>query len=344
MHRTVLSREDLDEVIPLVERIAREHPYVEDPLLLDAARLYAHELPISLKRFLERFRLEEPSAVAIVSGFPVDDEAIGMTPPHWNKITHVTPTLREEVFFLLCSELLGDVFAWATQQDGRVMHNVLPIEAHRSDQLGVGSETTLWWHTEDAFSPFKADYVALMCLRNPDGVATTICDADSIDWSTVDVDLLFEPEYPIRPDDSHLPSVGLGTGQMADSVSARLVEASCKRILNEYENPPKKPILYGDRRRPYMSLDPYYMVPEEMTHAARRAFEGFTKAIDAALSDIVLYPGDVAFVDNLRAVHGRNAFVARYDGTDRWLKRLNISRNLRTSRSARRSSADRVVF
>ena len=39
---------------------------------------------------------------------------------------------------------------------------------------------------------------------------------------------------------------------------------------------------------------------------------------------IPLAPGDIAIVDNDVAVHARRSFRARYDGTDRWLKRVLV--------------------
>jgi enduracididine beta-hydroxylase len=50
------------------------------------------------------------------------------------------------------------------------------------------------------------------------------------------------------------------------------------------------------------------------------------------------------FVDNFRAVHGRNPFKANFDGRDRWLKRLNIASDLRKSRDSRVSSYNRVIY
>jgi alpha-ketoglutarate-dependent taurine dioxygenase len=43
---------------------------------------------------------------------------------------------------------------------------------------------------------------------------------------------------------------------------------------------------------------------------------------------VVLSDGDVLVIDNDRAVHGRSPFVPRYDGTDRWLKRALVVREL----------------
>jgi L-asparagine oxygenase len=62
------------------------------------------------------------------------------------------------------------------------------------------------------------------------------------------------------------------------------------------------------------------------------------------MKDVSLRPGDCVFVDNFRAVHGRKSFRPRYDGSDRWLKRLNITRNLRGSRAWRRAADDRIIY
>jgi alpha-ketoglutarate-dependent taurine dioxygenase len=75
-----------------------------------------------------------------------------------------------------------------------------------------------------------------------------------------------------------------------------------------------------------------------------RSFEGLCDQIEANMQDIQLRPGDIAFIDNYRAVHGRKSFRARYDGTDRWLKRLNITRNLRGSRAWRPTADNRIIY
>jgi len=43
-------------------------------------------------------------------------------------------------------------------------------------------------------------------------------------------------------------------------------------------------------------------------------------------------------------VHGRRAFKARYDGRDRWFKRMSITRDLRKSRESRTDAASRVIL
>ncbi|MGH3761085.1 guanitoxin biosynthesis L-enduracididine beta-hydroxylase GntD [Actinophytocola sp.] len=343
MHKLTLSRDESGDIQQLLGHLAERHRSVEDPELLDRAGVYLQDLPVRLRGFLEEFRLAEPSAVCLISGYPVRDGGIGPTPEHWKIRQGVSPTLHEELFFMLCARGLGDVFGWSTQQDGRIMHDVLPIKGHEQEQLGSGSEQLLWWHTEDAFHPFKGDYVALMCLRNPDLVGTTICAVEDIDWAELDVDVLFEPHYYIRPDESHLPKNRLDRPP-ADAETERLLSAAYQRITEMNANPAPVPILRGDRRTPYMCLDPYFMDTDRMEPEPRKAFEALTAAIDASLHTVALAPGDCVFVDNFKAVHGRLPFKARFDGTDRWLKRLNITRNLRGSREARLASHARVIF
>jgi hypothetical protein len=66
------------------------------------------------------------------------------------------------------------------------------------------------------------------------------------------------------------------------------------------------------------------------------------RATHAALEDRAVEPGDIVFIDNFQAVHGRKPFRARYDGRDRWLKRISVVRDLRKSREPRLSAASRV--
>ena len=67
------------------------------------------------------------------------------------------------------------------------------------------------------------------------------------------------------------------------------------------------------------------------------------KSVDDNIQEVPLQPGDCIFIDNYRVVHGRNAFKARYDGTDRWLKRINLTRDLRKSQGSRGGCEMRVI-
>lgn len=341
MHRLTLTAQDNAALEPLLTDLAAGHVDIEDPELVRRAPVLARALPARLLEFLEEFRVGEPAALCVVSGLVVDDERLGATPEHWRDSQLGSPAFGHELFFLLCASALGDVFGWATQQDGRLMHDVLPIRGHEHYEIGSNSLQHLSWHTEDAFHPCRGDYVALMCLRNPDAVATVVCDAADLDWSALDVDALFEAEFTQLPDNSHRPEASVPTG---DPTVDRLRARSFALIEEWNAEPPKRPVLFGDRHDPYMALDPYHMKAEGWSGRSLAAFQGLCDQIEANLVDVALRPGDCAFIDNFRAVHGRRSFRARYDGSDRWLKRLNITRNLRGSRAWRPAAGDRIIY
>jgi alpha-ketoglutarate-dependent taurine dioxygenase len=82
---------------------------------------------------------------------------------------------------------------------------------------------------------------------------------------------------------------------------------------------------------------------EPDTEEARSAMNYLIQAIDKNLTRVALLPGECLFIDNYKAVHGRSSFKARFDGTDRWLKRINITSDLRKSRDVREAPASRVI-
>lgn len=342
MHRLALTPDDNAVISPKLAELTRTYDTIEDLELIRRAPVLARTLPVHLLEFLEEFRIGEPSALCMVSGLAVDELQLGPTPMHWRDSQYRSPAFAQEIFFLLCASVLGDVFGWATQQDGRMMHDVLPIKGHEHYELGSNSLQHLSWHTEDAFHPCRGDYVALMCLKNPDLVETVVCTVPDIDWTNVDVETLFEPEFTQMPDNSHLPeNASESTGNPdIDRLRAR----SFQLIKSWNEHPEKRPVLFGDRRDPYMALDPYHMNTDGWPARSLEAFKRLCDEIEANLKPVSLRPGDTVFIDNFRAVHGRKSFRPRYDGSDRWLKRLNITRNLRGSRAWRPAADHRIIY
>lgn len=342
MHRLTLTPEDNAAIIPMVTELAKAYDTIENVELIRRAPVFAQSLPTHLLDFLEEFRISEPSALCQISGLDVDQQQLGPTPTHWRDSQFDSPAFPQEIFFLLCGSRLGDPFGWATQQDGRIMHDVLPIKGHEHHEIGSNSLRQLAWHTEDAFHPCRGDYVALMCLKNPDLVETVVCDAADLDWSALETDTLFEPVFTQMPDNSHQPqNVGQSTG---DPTVDRLRARSFALIQSWNDHPVKRPVLFGDRQDPYLALDPYHMKTDGWSDGALLAFQGLCDQIEAHMKGVSLRPGDCMFIDNFRAAHGRKSFRPRYDGSDRWLKRLNITRNFRGSRAWRRSADDRIIY
>lgn len=337
-HRLDLLSEEVEQIRSLLKELQARWQSVEDPELHSQATLFAHQLPWRIRRHFNDFRLHEPEGICQISGWPVDQERIGPTPVHWRNKPVPSPALEEEMLLVLLGSLLGDTIGWSTQQDGYLVHDIFPIQGHENEQLGSGSEQLLWWHTEDAFHPYRGDYIGLMCLRNPDRVATTVLPISKLDLRPEIAEPLFREVFTIRPDESHLTK-NSSRERIEDPYLAR----SYERIERMNASPPKIGVLFGDPRQPYMRLDPYFMDPAEDAEAWE-VFVGLQKQIDERLEDAILGPGDFIFIDNFRTVHGRKPFKARHDGKDRWLKRINITRDLRRSRDARRAPDDRVIL
>ncbi len=342
MHQLALAPEDNAALFPMLAELAETYETIEDARLIRRAPVLARSLPTRLLEFLEEFRIGEPSALALISGLDVDEQRLGSTPAHWRDSQYGSPAFAQEIFFLLCAAMLGDVFGWSTQQDGRIMHDVLPIKGHEHYEIGSNSLQHLSWHTEDAFHPCRGDYVALMCLKNPDQVETVVSTVLDVDWGNVDVEALTEPEFTVMPDNSHQPR---NTAQSSGDPDVDALRARSFRLIQSWNtNPDKRPLLFGDPRAPYLALDPYHMSSEGWPARHQQAFKQLCSELEACLRPVSLRPGDCLFIDNFRAVHGRKSFRPRYDGSDRWLKRLNITRNLRGSRAWRVAPDSRIIY
>lgn len=342
MRQLQLRDDELAAIDLLVSELACKYETVESAEFQRQAAVFAADLPRRMRGALDEYRSTETDAVIVLSGLRVSDTEIGPTPRERRATSDSPLTLGYDIAFYLVACLLGDPIAWATQQNGRLMHDIFPIRHHEHEQIGWGSAAELEWHTEDAFHPQRPDYLGLLCLRNPDDVETTVAELDDIVLGPELRDLLSEPRFRIVPDDSHrLSNANSPAG--VDPRARALLHRSYEFVEHMAQDPEPVAVLFGGMDTPYLRIDPFYM-KDVQGERERQALDSLATAIDSALSGIVLRPGDICFIDNYRAVHGRKAFRARFDATDRWLRRLNIARDLRRSRAHRISAGSRVIY
>jgi len=338
--RVSLLPEEISTIDSILAELRSRYGSVEALGFQANAPLLAQEFPRRLRKAFHDFKLRETSSVLIVSGFPIDQEAIGKTPEHWkNKTDRPAAVIESEIFLTLFGWLLGDPIAWSTQQDGHLVHDIFPIAGHQKEQLGTGSEEDLTWHTEDAFHSYRGDYICMLCLRNADQIPTTIGTLNGLAIPPEQLRILFERRFTIRPDESHLAK-----NKSGDRPLDPALQDAYDRINQMNTEPEKIAVFFGSPSSPYLRLDPYFMDPLVDDPEAEAALGVLVDKIDHRLADMVLEAGDVCFIDNFRAVHGRKAFKARYDGTDRWLKRINVTRDLRKSRDARATADSQVIL
>jgi L-asparagine oxygenase len=288
----------------------------------DRVELLARRLPERLQEFLVGYRRTEPAGGCILRGYRVPADRVGPTPLRWQDAAAAGTAHREEAYLALLGACLGDLFAFRTLQEGRLVQDLLPTPGQEETKSGNSSRSVLDLHTEDAFHPYRCDYLGLLCLRNDDEVPTSYAELRSEAIEEDHRQVLAQPRFLLRPDQTHL--VG-GEGQPAWLVDQPV------------------PLLFGGPDLPYLMFDDFFAEPLPGDQEAAAAMRALSETLAKAEQDALLAPGDVLFIDNYRAVHGRRPFTARYDGTDRWLKRISISRDLRRSRDARATVASRVI-
>jgi len=312
--------DDLSDQLMVAWRGSRE-PYA----VVDRGRELTGLLPRRLRDVLSRFTDGGIAPVLVAHGVPIGP--LRATPGHWSRAQDD----RSSLVLLLVGEALGTSFGWSTQQAGRLVHDVVPTIGDEHIQLGSNSREALTLHSEDAFNPHRGEWLALLCLRNPDRVATLVSTIDSVDLTPDEWSALREPAYPLLADLSHHPSPVLHP-QEAKSTAIPTAESAFL------------PTLGWDDQRAVESLrfDPYYTGPPRTPRHAS-ALEALASQFERNLMEVRLEPGDLILLNNHRTVHGRAAFEPSYRDDERWLKRVCITGDLGRSRSVRHSAACRVV-
>lgn len=335
---TTAEREVIRE---LADTVLGEDPARPLDERLEQVAVHAHDLPLRLRRVLTDFRLTgRPYGGLVLSGLPVDESAAGPTPLDYTDTPEGVEADRAAALLLLTGSLLGAPFSYLTQQRGRLVLDVFPVRGHESSQLGSSSTVNLEWHNEDAFHQLRADWIMLFCLRNHDRVPTTFLPIQDVPLDEETTRVLFEDRFVVLPDESHTAAFNKATTGVDED---NWVERAFAQVAEMNSSPRRTPVLTGDPDAPFVRLDPAFMERDLGDEPAEKALNQVIHAIDDRLRDVVLAPGELLVIDNKRAVHGRRPFEARYDGSDRWLRRINITADLRQSEDRRYGSHGRAV-
>lgn len=224
--------------------------------------------------------------------------AIPATPTDLNSEIPEIFSLRDKL--LKFGGTLGRVVGYKQEQNGRLIQNIIPIQKTELKQISTSSKTELQLHTETAFHPYKPTHLMLYCLRGDKNAITTYAELEDIlgklDEETIKI--LQQPVFITSLDDSF-----------------RLEgQPDCELFTS---------VLICRDKRWSMVYDEALMRGADSE--AQAALDKFSEGVRASIKEIVLEDGDLLVIDNRNTIHGRKPFVARYDGTDRWLQRILIS-------------------
>ena len=202
----------------------------------------------------------------------------------------------------------GSPFGYIQEQGDTVFQQIVPVKDLESVQISSSSVAELDLHTETAFHPYPPDYVFLLCLRGDPTAFTTYANLDTIlkKLGETTRKVLRQPWFTTRIDTSFILK-----GQQDKSIEI--------------------PILRGESQDTRIVYDKFLM--GATSTAARKALDELNQAIKSSVKKVALKSGELMIIDNRKTVHGRLPFTPRYDGTDRWLMRTLVMKQLPSSKN-----------
>jgi len=204
---------------------------------------------------------------------------------------------------------------------GRLFQDVVPVKQLEREQTSVGSNTELEIHTEQAFSKLRPDILSLACIRGDIEALTYILPVKMILH-----DLTEEERKMLR-----LPLWKTGVDLSFKLNNNDFIEGDIRGPL---------PIISGDPDDPKLVFD------QDLMKGINEEAEELKNEIIQLYNDYkythVLKEGEILFIDNRRAVHGRSPFTPKYDGKDRFIIRSFVTLNYDDSKYARKKNS-RVV-
>lgn len=268
----------------------------------ELAASWSTMLPKGLQAAILYFVRYQPADALIIKGLPLGRVADTETP-----VTHgqVRAVGSFEALCLAIGMLAGNPIGYATQQEGKLINDIVPI-AQRADipNFSGGFTHQFDFHTEDAFMINPPSYIQLGCVRNPTATPLTLSGLRG-----GDIDKKVEDK--LRGNSFH---IGVNPGQTG---------------WEEY-TVGTSAILNGPRTRPYLRFND--TETSATSEDSSDSLHAFRQVLQKNALQTNLEPGDVILVDNARLAHARQPYPAKCDGTDRWLLRLVIYRNLNVVR------------
>ena len=313
-----LADEDRDALLGGLLQMPNPHQDV-DAALLHLLRQYARCSASVLSTARDFGRYADSPGLVHVTNLPVDP-TLPSTPtdgqPSRDKKTFVS-----EGVLLALTQLVGEPVGYTTEKSGNLLHDIVPVASGHNTQSNQGSSVFLNFHNDTVYDPSgrynvsNPDFLVLMCVRtDPTGNAYThFADARDVcaALSNKDLEILRSPSFRMNAPSTYVRE-----------------RAGGQQVLSE-----PVPIISGPEREPEISAGANGVVAlnGEAADALARMQE-ICQSEDVSVK-VLLQPGQALLVNNRKGLHARSPFPARHDGTDRWLQRTYVRRDLWSIRS-----------
>jgi hypothetical protein len=316
MNICVISSTQQYQLTQLVNEVSSIYSSAECPQFLSEAYLWAGDIPKLIKaELLDLKNNYKHLGIAVIKGFQSNVD-IPATPKTWYIEDSYAPNQPEDYLAVIFASFLGEPFGFKTQQDGKLIHDIVPIKGKEYFQAGCNSLSSLTFHVEDAFHQYRGEFLGITCYKNPTNRGTSYASINNVDIPNDIKTVLLQKRFYTLPDNTHDTSLD----------------------GNDLHS-----ILFGNPDSPFIRIDPDFSYAKEGDVEAERAINFLVRLLRDSMCEVPLERGDFCFIDNYKCVHGRRPFVAKFDGNDRWLKRLNITSDLKKSSGHKRHISSRYI-
>jgi len=302
-HIIDLTEKEIQILLELAYQILGS-PSKNPEIFCKQSKILSHLLPENIKNKLKNFALNgSPTGFLLIKTIQIHDDIIPKTPSsNNNKVGETTILARIQSILI---NAISEMISYEAEGYGRLFQDIIPIKSMANNQTSVSSNVELEIHTEQAFSNLRPDILSLSCLRGDENAFTYILPIQKI------ID-------NVTPEELHLLKQPLWNCG---------VDLSFKINGNDF--------IDGDIRGPFSIItdiinnekcEDYNLIFDQdlMTGINEDANNMIKKIVDIYYKERIshnLKPGEIIFVDNRRAVHGRSPFIPKYDGNDRFLIR-----------------------
>jgi L-asparagine oxygenase len=329
-HIIELTNDEIRVMKELAMNIS-ENPSISPELYCLQVNDLSLHVPQRIRTLLQNFAHKDTNTgFLLIRRIPIDE--LPSTPENNNcKIGEQTILAKIQSIFV---SVISNMIAYEAEGYGRLYQDVIPVKSMEKNQTSISSSVELEIHTEQAFSKLRPDILSLACLRGNANANTYILPVNSIinNVSERELEMLKTPLWNTGVDLSFkLNGHEFIEGDIRGPMS----------IIRGYKDPRL------ENEDPRLVFDDPLLVFDQdlMTGITDESNEMIQKIVDIYYKHRLshnLTPGEIIFIDNNRAVHGRSPFVPNYDGLDRFLVRCFGVHNYEYSGYARENGG-RVV-
>jgi L-asparagine oxygenase len=306
-----LEAEEADLLADLAAGLAELRREGPDRFCEEAA-LCAALLPRRVRKHVAQFSLYGTrEGFLVVRGLPLEPDLPPTPPDNTHHLGETTITAAAQAILNHCA---GEMVGYEAEGAGQLFQDMVPSEQAIDTQTSLSSGVELELHTEQAFSLLKPDLISLGALRGARDAATYVLGARDLlaVFDPAERELLREPLWTTGVDQSF--RVG-----RHDFIAGPLRGPF--------------PIIEGSEDDPFIRFD--QDLDWGITAQAELLRQKIIELYPQVRTSYTLAPGELLLIDNHRVVHGRSPFRARFAGSDRFIVRSFVVRDLAKSRAAR---------